>query len=412
MILSALIGLFGLVPGAWAAAEKNAKIVKMAAIGISGQQREALLSIAYAFQQQNPDLYVRYIFKEDSVLKQEISDWMNGESEIDLILWQAGERLFRFVRKDKVLPIDQFWQQQKLDEKFPASVKTLVAFGGRTYGLPVSYYNWGFYYKPVLFKRLGIKPPANWSEFRAALQTLQLAGITPIAIGTKERWPVSAWFEYLNLRINGLDFHRKVLSGEQSFQDERIRNVLVHWQGLIEQGYFFDKHNELTWRDTLPDLLRENAGVVLMGNFMTQLIPLRLRGQIDVFGFPEIDNSVGRFELSPTDVLVIPKTAKRPDLAQKFMAFLLRTEQQDRFNQGLSQFSLSLDHAVESDPLHKKGHKLLVEADGLTQYFDRDASEAYARALMPIWVEFLSKADVTDTMQKMEQARKEFHKPR
>lgn len=96
-----------------------------------------------------------------------------------------------------------------------------------------------------------------------------MAVITPIAIGTIERWLVSAWFEYHNLRINGLDFYLKVLSGEQSFQDERIKNALVHWQGLIEQGYFFDKHNELTRRDTFPDLLRENAGVVLMGNVMT-----------------------------------------------------------------------------------------------------------------------------------------------
>lgn len=137
-----------------------------------------------------------------------------------------------------------------------------------------------------------------------------------------------------------------------------------------------------------------------------------MRGQINVFGFPEIDNSVGHFELSPTDVLVILKTAKRPYLAQKFMAFLLRTEQQDPFNQGLSQFPLSLDHAVESDPLHKKGRKLLVEIDGLTQSFDRDVSEAYARALMPIWGEFLSKADVTETMHKMGQAREDFHKPK
>ena len=34
-------------------------------------------------------------------------------------------------------------------------------------------------------------------------------------------WVASAWFDYLDLRINGGDFHRALLAGEESLRQPR-----------------------------------------------------------------------------------------------------------------------------------------------------------------------------------------------
>ena len=44
---------------------------------------------------------------------------------------------------------------------------------------------------------------------------LKKNGITPITIGTKFLWTAGGWFDYLNLRINGYQFHMDLTAGKK-----------------------------------------------------------------------------------------------------------------------------------------------------------------------------------------------------
>ncbi|MGV2435174.1 MAG UNVERIFIED_CONTAM: hypothetical protein LVT10_10120 [Anaerolineae bacterium] len=41
----------------------------------------------------------------------------------------------------------------------------------------------------------------------AACDALNAIGITPITVGTRYRWTAAAWFDYINMRTNGPEFH-------------------------------------------------------------------------------------------------------------------------------------------------------------------------------------------------------------
>ena len=43
----------------------------------------------------------------------------------------------------------------------------------------------------------------------------------------------SGWFDYLNLRINGADYHRELLAGERSFTDPEVVAVMEQYARLI-----------------------------------------------------------------------------------------------------------------------------------------------------------------------------------
>ena len=59
----------------------------------------------------------------------------------------------------------------------------------------------GFWYNKDLFAEAGITaPPATWDEFLDAVGKLKDAGITPIAVGGKDKWPAMFWWAYLALR--------------------------------------------------------------------------------------------------------------------------------------------------------------------------------------------------------------------
>ncbi|MBB5132203.1 raffinose/stachyose/melibiose transport system substrate-binding protein [Thermocatellispora tengchongensis] len=76
---------------------------------------------------------------------------------------------------------------------------------GKTYGIPYDTGMVGFWYNKKLFADAGIEqPPATWSELIDAVKKLKEAGITPIALAGKAKWPGHYWWTYLAMRIGGL----------------------------------------------------------------------------------------------------------------------------------------------------------------------------------------------------------------
>ena len=58
--------------------------------------------------------------------------------------------------------------------------KKSMTIGGKQWGIPYTYYQWGVYYRKDLFTANGISVPKTWDDFVAACATLKAAGITPI----------------------------------------------------------------------------------------------------------------------------------------------------------------------------------------------------------------------------------------
>jgi len=73
--------------------------------------------------------------------------------------------------------------------------------GGKQYGIPYNLGIVGFWYNKALFTKAGISaPPATWDELLADIGKLKTAGVTPIALGGKDRWPDAFYWDYLAVR--------------------------------------------------------------------------------------------------------------------------------------------------------------------------------------------------------------------
>ncbi|MEU8266979.1 extracellular solute-binding protein [Sphaerisporangium sp. NPDC049002] len=87
----------------------------------------------------------------------------------------------------------------------PASLQA-YQFDQKTYGIPYDIGMVGFWYNKALFAKAGVTvPPATWTEYLDAVRKLKAAGITPIALAGKEKWPGHYYWAYLAMRIAGLD---------------------------------------------------------------------------------------------------------------------------------------------------------------------------------------------------------------
>ncbi|AGS68233.1 extracellular solute-binding protein [Streptomyces collinus] len=81
---------------------------------------------------------------------------------------------------------------------------------GKVYGIPFDIGMIGFWYNKSLFRKAGITtPPTTWSGFLDAVRKLKSAGITPLALAGKEKWPGMYYWAYLAMRTAGVDALRE-----------------------------------------------------------------------------------------------------------------------------------------------------------------------------------------------------------
>jgi raffinose/stachyose/melibiose transport system substrate-binding protein len=72
---------------------------------------------------------------------------------------------------------------------------------GQWYGVPYDYHVVGFWYRKDLFAKAGITaPPTTIAQLESDDAKLKAAGITPMALGSKDRWPDAFWWEYFAVR--------------------------------------------------------------------------------------------------------------------------------------------------------------------------------------------------------------------
>jgi raffinose/stachyose/melibiose transport system substrate-binding protein len=77
----------------------------------------------------------------------------------------------------------------------------LWSVDGKQYGIPYDLHVVGFWYRQDLFTKAGITAaPATWDDFTADVQKLKAAKITPVAVGSKDKWPDAFWWEYFVMR--------------------------------------------------------------------------------------------------------------------------------------------------------------------------------------------------------------------
>jgi raffinose/stachyose/melibiose transport system substrate-binding protein len=76
---------------------------------------------------------------------------------------------------------------------------------GKIYGVPFDVGMVGFWYNKELFAKAGVTaPPATWAELLTIVGKVKAAGITPIALAGKDKWPAHFYWSYLVMRIGGL----------------------------------------------------------------------------------------------------------------------------------------------------------------------------------------------------------------
>lgn len=377
--------------------------------------RATMEAMIERFAALHPDLNIETTVIDREAYKTQIRNFLTANAP-DVATWYAANRMRPYVEAGLFEDVSDLWAEPEIAENL-ASTKGAMTIDGKQWGVPYTYYQWGVYYREDIFAELGLEEPSTWEEELANCQKIVDSGRACYTIGTKFLWTAGGWFDYLNMRTNGFDFHMALAGGEVSWEDERVRATFDNWRTLIDMGGFIANHQTYSWQEALPFMVQGEAAAYLMGNFA--VAPLREAGltddQLGFYQFPAINPDVALAEDAPTDTFHIPANASNKEAAREFLRFVVSAEQQTIINgpDNLGQLPVNAKSAVADDEFLNEGFTMLSSNSpgGVAQFWDRDAPAEMAKVSMEGFQEFMVNPDNLDRiLARLERARERIYR--
>lgn len=252
----------------------------------------------------------------------------SGNSLPDVFSYWAGARVQFIADSDALHSIDDMWAAKGLDNVIAKSIAdSATSYNGHRYLVPMNYHYSGMFYNVAVLEKAGItEMPTDWDGFLAMCGKLKEAGITPIALGSKNRWPAQFWFDYLLLRTAGPEYRAKLMAGEASYDDAEVKRAMGMWKDLTDAGFFTENANADSWTDASDKVARGDAAMTLMGTWITGYwngLGLQPGTDYDFFAFPTIDAGVPVASVGPVDGLVIAGNTGNAAGAEAFLDYMV-----------------------------------------------------------------------------------------
>ena len=319
---------------------------------------------------------------DHGTFQDQISSYLQGTPE-DAFTWFSGHRMRFFAAQGLATPVDEVWNKVKgnFTGAFAEAVK---GNDGHIYGIPVDYYPWAVFYRKSLWQERGYKIPTNWEDFKTLAAQMKKDGLAPIAMADKDGWPAQGTFDILNLRLNGYDFHVDLLTGKQKWTDSRVASVFKKWSEIAP--FYNDGLAGMKWQEGAGLLVKKQAGMHVIGLFVSQEFPEADVGDLDFFPFPDMGTQYDSEKAldAPIDVMMLSKKSptlnKDMAVAKAYLEFWAKGSTQAIMFKRAPGFIPAASDADTSgyNALTKKAVQITSQAKRITQYFDRDTRPDYA----------------------------------
>ncbi|GGX76748.1 ABC transporter substrate-binding protein [Streptomyces fructofermentans] len=323
----------------------------------------------------------------------QLPTYLTSANPPDVYTWYPGSVAEAYSSKDLLLDLDDVWASPDLGQYSKALNTLCTASSGKKVFVPTTYYWWGMFYRKSNFAKWGVSEPKSWDDFLDLCDKLKGKGITPIGLGAggNTAWVASAWFDYLDIRINGAAYHRELLAGKHRFDDPEVRRVFDRWQEVLP--YFDPNGTAVAFQDATTSLLNGRSGMMLIGTFFADAAPKDALDDIDFFRFPVIDPKVPLAEEAPTDGYFASARTGRRDQVVDLLRYLATAEAQEIYIKGSSGTALPCnpDAKDSGTALVKKGRAHIEAAAEITQFFNRDSSDALQPTADTALTKFLAK---------------------
>lgn len=342
--------------------------------------KAAYAEIVKAYEAQSNGVTVAVNTVDHNSFQENINNYLQGSPD-DVFTWFAGYRMQFFAQQGLAGDISEAW---KNISGMTEGMKSASTSDGKQYFVPFTTYPWAVFYRPSLFAEKGYEVPTTMDEYYTLATQIKKDGLTPLAFGDKDGWPAMGTFDQLNMRINGYDFHVSLMAGEESWTDQKVKDVFDAWRKLLE----ISQPDSLgrTWQEAAQSLQKKEAATYVLGMFVGQQFEEGAdREDLDFFTFPEMDSAIGTDAIdAPIDGFMMSANPKNLAGAEDYLTYLSTAEAQAFYVKNDSTVIAANSDADTSayTALQKKAVDFIGNAKHIAQFMDRDTRPDFASTVM------------------------------
>jgi raffinose/stachyose/melibiose transport system substrate-binding protein len=275
-------------------------------INVTNPTRKVIEDAVGRFEDAHPDAAVKSEPAKNDNYKQKLSQAMASGTAPDVFFTWGGGVLKSFVDQRQVADLTAAVASDNVTRRILPAALQFGTVRGKVYAVPMDVSAVVMWYNRDLFEKRGIRVPETFQELKSACAELRKAGITPIALGNKDKWPGAFYFVYLATRIGGTkpftDAAGRAPGG--TFEDPCFVQAGQALRELVNLKAFNDGANALSYDDARQLFVHEKAAMMLMGTWM--LSDLRSDTQdaageashfmdkVGCFAFPSVAEGRGR----------------------------------------------------------------------------------------------------------------------
>jgi raffinose/stachyose/melibiose transport system substrate-binding protein len=396
LALAAMLGLMALAP---AQAQTTVTYLNIA----TGTDKELMEQLAAEYEAANPGINIELPTLENEAFKAKLTTLLQSAEAPDIFHSWGGGVFYEQARAGVLRDVTGVITQAAKDEIGSGGVAAFTAPDGKIYGLARDVSEVVLWYNKALFTQAGVDPASmsTWDGFLAGVQKFKDAGITPLAVGGKDKWPAHFWWSKLVVRLAGQDgFNAAAANEGDGFAGEDFVKAgeyflqlaaLEPWQpGFLAAGY----------GDASGYFGDGKAAMHLMGDWDYQVAKdnsVSKQGipddQLGIMPFPTIEGGKG----DPSDTLggiggyLFGKNAS--DEAVKFLEWYNSKAQQERFAAASYYIPLAKGAAdVMTNPFKVQVAQNIGNAHWHANFFDQALGPAVGGVVNDISAELAANA--------------------
>lgn len=316
----------------------------------------------------------------------------SGVTPPDAMLINAGAGRIKILADARLIqPLNDSYKTHSWQEKIKPFAYDLVSGTENIYELPHSMDALQAYYHKDVFAQLGIQVPTTKDELIGAFEKLKAAGITPISVGARDRFPISWLFSTVLESVAGREKMESLLYEDGKWNDPAVVQAVETLQDWVKKGYVAKESISQTAADSKFAFLNKKTAIGFYGSqIIVDAVENKVADNLGAFTLPSFIEGQSAAPASGLGTTwVIPSKAKNSELAVTWLNYVLSDFSKVALsdpNYNYILVSKSAEQTVPVGQLLQQAMKAVEQGSGYNPavFIGPEAKEAYFQNLQGI----------------------------
>ena len=179
---------------------------------------------------------IAYTYEGQRDVQEVVKTRLAGGNPPDVAIIPRPGEIAALAKAGALVPLSTLLDEDYINANYGKAMVDLGMHFGEFYALPVKASSKStFWYKPQSFKDLGVETPDTWDELMVIADKYLAAGKTPFAMGGRDGWTLTDWFENIYVRVAGPEkYHQLFVTHELEWTDASVVEAMGYFRQIVD----------------------------------------------------------------------------------------------------------------------------------------------------------------------------------